>query len=310
MPEFAVDDAGASHPTRPGVLGRLLRTPSGAISLTLIAVLTLLAVLAPVLPLPDPVQLAIEHRLEPPGTPLFPLGTDDVGRDILSRLVWGARSSLAIGLLTVAIGLACGLLIGTVAGYWSGTWLEAALLALIEVAAAIPLLVWAIAIVGIFGTGPLRLGPLSLPNEGKIILLVGLLFAPGLARIAHGLALAESKQDYVAARRLQGAGSWAIMAGDIVPNILSPMIVQASVLIGIGIIIEASLSFIGLGVQPPTPSWGGMLADARSSAFSEEWWVAIWPGLAIFVTVMGFNLLGDALRTVLDPRRREAGAVL
>jgi peptide/nickel transport system permease protein len=289
-------------------LRRLLATGTGAVGLAVVAVLGTMALAAPWLGLPDPAALSMLDRLEPPGG-AFPLGTDELGRDILSRLVWGARASLSIGLLTVAIGLAGGLLLGVVAGYFAGGWVEAALLALIEVFAAIPLLVWAIAVVGIWGTGPVALGPFSVPNEGKIILLVGLLFVPGLARVAHGLAAAEARADYVAARRLQGAGHLAIMAGDVLPNVLSPVLVQASVLIGIGIIIEASLGFIGLGVQPPTPSWGGMLADARRFAFSEEWWVAVWPGLAIFVAVIGFNLLGDALRTVLDPRRRAAGAV-
>ncbi len=289
-----------------GTMRRLAQTRIGLVGLVIVGFVVLAALLAPWLPLHDPLDLMMEHRLEPPG-PSFLLGTDEVGRDILARLVWGARGSLMIGVLTVAIGLSGGLLVGILSGYYSGTLVETVLLGLMDIFAAIPLLVWAIAIVGIFGTGSVQLGPLELPNEAKIILLVGLLFIPGLARVSHGLALAEAKADYVAARRLQGAGAWSIMASDILPNILSPIFVQASVLIGIGIIIEASLSFIGLGVQPPTPSWGGMLADARSLAFSDEWWVATWPGLAIFLTVIGFNLVGDALRTVLDPRRRDGG---
>jgi peptide/nickel transport system permease protein len=292
----------ASARARRGIISRLATTPLGAVGLTVIALLTLAALLAPWLPLHDPAGIAMEHRLEPPGGE-FLLGTDELGRDIFSRLVWGARGSLAIGLLTVAIGLVGGLALGIVAGYHAGTLVEDALLALIEIAAAIPLLVWAIAIVGIYGTGPVMLGPLTLPNEAKIVVLVGLLFVPGLARVAHGLAVVEAKTDYVAARQLRGAHGLAIMFGDILPNIISPVLVQASVLIGIGIIIEASLSFVGLGVQPPTPSWGGMLADAKTLAFADEWWVAVWPGVAIFVAVIGFNLVGDGLRTALDPRR-------
>lgn len=288
---------------------RLAGTRIGLVGLVIVGLLCLAALSAPWLPLHDPLDLMMEHRREPPGAS-FLLGTDEMGRDIFARLVWGARGSLMIGVLTVAIGLCGGLLVGTLSGYYSGTLVETVLLGLMDIFAAIPLLVWAIAIVGIFGTGPVQLGPFLLPNEAKIIVLVGLLFIPGLARVAHGLALAEAKADYVAARRLQGAGAWSIMTSDILPNILSPIFVQASVLIGIGIIIEASLSFIGLGVQPPTPSWGGMLADARSLAFSDEWWVATWPGLAIFLAVIGFNLVGDALRTVLDPRRRDGGPAL
>jgi peptide/nickel transport system permease protein len=294
----------AEHPVirRAGVLLRIVATPVGAVGIAIVIMLVTVAVLAPWLPLQDPAAIALDHRLEPPGGE-FLLGTDELGRDILSRLVWGARGSLAIGLLTVAIGLSGGLALGIVAGYHAGTMVEDVLLAIIEIAAAIPLLIWAIAIVGIYGTGPVKLGPLILPNEVKIIVLVGLLFIPGLARVAHGLALVEAKADYVAARRLRGANRVAIMFGDILPNIVSPVLVQASVLIGIGIIIEASLGFVGLGVQPPTPSWGGMLADAKTLAFADEWWVAVWPGVAIFVAVIGFNLVGDALRTALDPRR-------
>lgn len=292
-----------------GTMRRLVGTRIGLAGLVIVGVLSFAALLAPWLPLHDPLDLMMEYRLEPPGSS-FLLGTDEMGRDILARLVWGARGSLMIGVLTVAIGLSGGLFVGILSGYYSGTLVESILLGLMDIFAAIPLLVWAIAIVGIFGTGPVQLGPLALPNEAKIVFLVGLLFIPGLARVAHGLALAEAKADYVAARRLQGAGAWSIMTSDILPNILSPIFVQASVLIGIGIIIEASLSFIGLGVQPPTPSWGGMLADSRSLAFSDEWWVATWPGLAIFLAVIGFNLVGDALRTVLDPRRRDGGPAL
>jgi peptide/nickel transport system permease protein len=292
---------------RAGVLLRLMAEPVGAVGIAIIGMLMTVAVLAPWLPLQDPAALAMDHRLEPPGVE-FLLGTDELGRDILSRLVWGARGSLAIGLLTVAIGLTGGLALGIVAGYHAGTVVEDALLATIEIAAAIPLLVWAIAIVGIYGTGPIGFGPLILPNEAKIIVLVGLLFIPGLARVAHGLTVVEAKADYVAARRLRGANRVAIMFGDILPNIVSPVLVQASVLIGIGIIIEASLGFVGLGVQPPTPSWGGMLADAKTLAFADEWWVAVWPGVAIFVAVIGFNLVGDALRTALDPRRMGGSA--
>ena len=175
---------------------------------------------------------------------------------------------------------------------------------LMEVLAAIPLLIWAIAMVGVLGVDPIVLGPLRITNEAKIVMLVGLLYTPGLARLTHALVLGEAQAEYVLARRLQGASDWRIMLGDILPNCLPPILVQASILLGVGIIIEASLSFIGLGVQPPTPSWGAMLADARSLIFSGEWWVSAFPGAAIFLAVMGFNLVGDALRTALDPQRR------
>jgi peptide/nickel transport system permease protein len=173
--------------------------------------------------------------------------------------------------------------------------------------ASIPLLIWAIAIVGIVGVGPVQLGNWSLPNESKIVLLVGILYMPPLARVAYGAALLEARADYVTARRLQGARLWPVMLGDVLPNSLSPVIVQATLLIAVGIVVEASLSFVGLGVEPPAPSWGNMLADARQFIYSGAWWTYVCPGLAISVTVIGFNLLGDALRDTLDPRK-SAGA--
>jgi peptide/nickel transport system permease protein len=174
--------------------------------------------------------------------------------------------------------------------------------------ASIPMLIWAIAIVGIIGVGPVPLGPFTLPNESKIVILVGVLYMPPLARVAYGGALLEARADYVQARRLQGARTLPIMLGDVLPNCLSPVVVQATLLIAVGIVVEASLSFVGLGVEPPFPSWGGMLADARRYIFSGEWWTYVFPGLAISITVIGFNLLGDALRDTLDPRKT-AGAV-
>jgi peptide/nickel transport system permease protein len=146
-------------------------------------------------------------------------------------------------------------------------------------------------------------GPWTLPNESKIILLVGILYIPPLARVTYGGALVEGNADYVRARRMQGASGVAVMFGDVLPNCLSPVIVQATLLIAVGIVVEASLSFVGLCVEPPRPSWGGMLSDARKFIFSGEWWTFVFPGLAISLSVIGFNLLGDALREILDPRR-------
>jgi peptide/nickel transport system permease protein len=284
-------------------LAALCATSTGAAGLAIIAILLLLAVFAPVLPLHDPLVLSMDHRLQPPGA-RFLFGTDQSGRDILARVVWGTRTSLVIGILMVAIGLMLGVAVGLLAGFYSGGWIEEALMRLMEVLAAIPLLIWAIAMVGVLGVDPIAIGPLRITNEAKIVMLVGLLYAPGLARLTHALVLGEAQAEYVLARRLQGASALRIMLGDILPNCLPPILVQASILLGVGIIIEASLSFIGLGVQPPTPSWGAMLSDARSLIFSGEWWVSAFPGAAIFLAVMGFNLVGDALRTALDPRRR------
>ncbi len=281
----------------------LLRNPLGAAGALLIALMVALALMAPLLPLPDPLATDMLSAYLPPSV-AHPFGTDALGRDVLARTLWGGRTSLLIGLGIVAIGMTLGVSLGLFAAHAAGTLVEEAAMRLVDIFAAIPVLIWAIAVVGILGTGTTTVGPLTLGNEVKLVLLVGLLFFPGIARIAHGLALAELGNDYVDARRLQGASVPAILFGDVLPNILSPLLVQASVLIGIGIIIEASLSFVGLGVQPPTPSWGAMLADSKQTVFTGEYWLSLFPGLAIFVSVIGFNLLGDALRDVFDPRRQ------
>lgn len=280
------------------------RSPVAMMGSGLVALMLLLAMLAPVLPLPNPSGTSIlDTYLPPSGTHLF--GTDSLGRDVLARTIWGARTSLTIGIGIVVIGMSIGMTLGLFAAWSAGTLFEEVSMRLVDIFAAIPVLIWAIAVVGIVGTGATAIGPVSITNEVKLVLLVGLLFFPGIARITYGLALAELKNEYVDARRLQGAGGGSILFGDILPNIVSPLLVQASVLVGIGIIIEASLSFVGLGVQPPTPSWGSMLADSKQTVFTGEYWLSLFPGIAIFLSVIGFNLLGDGLRDLFDPRRRD-----
>ncbi|MGJ4889430.1 ABC transporter permease [Bradyrhizobium sp. HKCCYLRH3099] len=270
------------------------------IGLALVLAAAATALLAPWIAPYDPLAVDLSRKLAPPSA-LHWMGTDQTGRDILSRIIWGARPSLTVGLLAVAIGLTGGIALGVSAGVARGFWEQAAMRT-VDGLAAIPMLIWAIAVVGIVGVGPVPIGPWLLPNESKIILLVGILYIPPLARVTYGGALVEGQADYVRARRMQGASRLSIMFGDVLPNCLSPVIVQATLLIGVGIVVEASLSFVGLGVEPPNPSWGGMLADARKYIFSGEWWTYVFPGLAISLSVIGFNLLGDALRELLDPR--------
>jgi peptide/nickel transport system permease protein len=279
----------------------LLRRPAGLVGLVLVVLVLLLAVLAPWIAPYNPLALSLRAKLQPPSA-LHWLGTDQTGRDMLSRVLWGARPSLAVGLVAVAIGLLGGCPLGLTAAYYGGLWGQAVMRTM-DGLASIPLLIWAIAVVGIIGVGPVWVGPFALPNETKLILLIGLFYMPPLARVTYGGALAEAASDYVRARRSQGAGNLAIMLGDILPNCLSPVIVQATLLIAVGIVVEASLSFIGLGVEPPNPSWGSMLADARNYMFTGQWWMSLCPGAAISLSVIGFNLLGDALRDALDPRR-------
>ncbi|MCX7324987.1 MAG: ABC transporter permease [Hyphomicrobiales bacterium] len=279
----------------------LLLRPAGLTGTIIVAIVTVAALAAPLIATHDPIAVDLSRKLLPPGATHW-LGTDQTGRDIFSRIVWGARPSLAVGLLAVLIGAAGGIMFGLTAAFARGWWEQVAM-RIMDGLASIPLLIWAIAITGIVGIGPVRIGMWTFPNESKLILLIGLLYMPPLARVTYGSALLEVRADYVQARRLQGAGASAIMLGDVLPNCLSPVIVQATLLIAVGIVVEASLSFIGLGVEPPFPSWGGMLADARRYIFSGEWWTYIFPGLAISLTVIGFNLLGDGLRDILDPRK-------
>ena len=286
---------------RPGAWAGLLRRPAGVVGLALVVLVVVAALAAPWLAPFDPLAVRLRDKLQAPSA-LHWLGTDQTGRDLLSRVLWGARPSLAVGVVAVVIGLLGGVSLGLTAAYVRGWWGQVVMRAM-DGMAAIPLLIWAIAVVGIIGVGPTVIGPLVLPNEAKLIVLIGVFYMPPLARVTYGGALAEAASDYVAARRSQGAGNLAIMLGDVLPNCLSPVIVQATLLIAVGIVVEASLSFIGLGVEAPNPSWGSMLADARNYVFTGQWWMSVCPGLAISFSVIGFNLLGDALRDALDPRR-------
>lgn len=273
---------------------------SGWLGAGIVGLIVLAAIFAPLIAPYDPLALNIEDRLVAPNAQHW-LGTDQGGRDVLSRILFGARASLSVGIGAVLIGALIGVSAGVLAAYKGGLG-EQVVMRIVDGVASIPLLVWAIAIVGILGVGPLPVGPLLLPNEVKIVVLVGCLFSPVFARVTYAVAKRIAGADYVRARFLQGASHWQIVVGDVLPNCLSPIIVQGTLLVAIGIVIEASISFVGLGVQPPQPSWGTMLSDARSAIYSGEWWLPVFPGLAISLTVIGFNLLGDAVRELFDPR--------
>lgn len=272
----------------------------------IVAVVLATAIFAPWLAPHDPVKVDILNSLLPPSAE-NPLGTDQAGRDLLSRIMWGARVSLMVSLLAVIIGVSVGTVLGLFAAYHRGSWLEQVIMRLMDMIASIPLLIWAIAMVGILGVQSVQFGPFTLGNEHKLLILIGLLYVPSLTRVTHDVAAAEIVADYVRARRVEGASPLSIMLGDVLPNCLSPILVQAALLIAAGIVVEASVSFIGLGVQPPLPSWGSLLADSRNYIFSSEWWLPVFPGVAISMTVIGFNLLGDGLRDMLDPRHVTRG---
>ena len=274
---------------------------SGFIGACLVVLIVADALAAPLIAPYDPLAVDMTASMsEPDATHLF--GTDQSGRDVLSRVIWGSQASLEVSMLAVVIGCVGGVALGLLAGFFNGGWLEQFLMRVLDAMAAIPLLIWAIALVGIMGVGPFTIAGITFGNQVKLLSLLGVLYIPTLARITYATALNEVRANYVSARRLQGVSSIRIMLSDVLPNCLSPVLVQATLLLAMGIIIEASVSFVGLGVQPPQPSWGNMLADARNYLLTGEWWLSVFPGAAISISVIAFNLLGDGLRDALDPR--------
>lgn len=267
---------------------RALLTPKGMIGLTLVALFALIAIAAPLL-LPEELstQINVRARLAPPSLE-HPLGTDQLGRELLYRVLLGAHTSLVIAVSAVALSIVIGLPIGVLAGYFGG-WTDHALMRLVDTLLSFPVLLLALTISAV-------LGP-SLPNT---ILAIGVAFAPYLARIVRGETLKVSALPYIEAARSQGASDWRIIRLHVLPNIMAPVIVQATISVAFAILAEAGLSFLGLGTQPPTPSWGLMIQASRDY-LDVAAWTALVPGLAVALTVLGLNMLGDVLRDALDP---------
>jgi dipeptide transport system permease protein len=223
------------------------------------------------------------------GTWTFPLGTDDVGRDMLSRLIHGARLSLLVGVIVVTLSLAAGILLGIVSGYIGG-YFETMIMRLMDIMLALPSLLLAMAIVTILG-----------PSLENAILAIAIVVLPHYVRLARASVITEKAKDYVTASRVCGAGALRLMFVVILPNCMAPLIVQATLGFSTAILDAAALGFLGMGAQPPVPEWGAMLANALQFV-QRAWWVVTFPGLAIFFTVMAFNLAGDGLRDALDPK--------
>ena len=259
-----------------------------AAGLALVAAV-LAAVLAPVLPLVDPDTVDTPNRLRPPGSPGHALGTDEFGRDLLARLVWGARVSLLAGVATAAASMLVGVVLGVLGGFYTG-WVETVVMRLTDVLMAFPYILLAIAIVG--GLGP------GLRNAMLAIAIVGF---PIYTRLVRSIVLSLREREFVEAARALGATDPIILGRHILPHLLSPVIVAFSLDVGFKILATAGLSFLGLGTQPPTADWWSMLATGRQFVILSPH-VALLPGLAIFVVVLALNLVGDALRDVLDPR--------
>ena len=266
------------------------RGHGGVIGLGVVLLLVLAAVFAPVLAPHDPLVQARDAILQPPGG-AFPLGTDDVGRDVLARVLYGARLSLAVGGVVVGLTLSLGTLLGLLAGFSDGIG-DAVVMRVMDVLLALPTLLLAVAIVAVLG-----------PGLQHAMLAVAVVQLPGFVRLTRAAVRAERRRDYVAAARMVGAGRLRLMVRTVLPNCMAPLIVQASLAFSTAILDTAALGFLGLGAQPPTPEWGTMLADALQFVQS-AWWVVTFPGLAILLTVLGFNLVGDGLRDALDPRLR------
>jgi len=286
----------AVEPTRrsPGLAAQFrrqfIRNRGGMIGLAIMVTITLIAIFAPLVSPYDPYALSRLDRLQGPSRAHL-MGTDDLGRDLLSRIIYGARISMTVGLFTVLIATALGTPAGIVAGYFGGK-IDSLIMRVMDVIFSFPAVLLALAITAFLG-----------PNLRNMILALGIVYAPGFSRIVRGPVLAARHLEYVEASRVMGASNARILVHHLLPNIISPLIVTATVTFSFALLAEAALSFLGMGAQPPEASWGVMLSSGRRFMETVPS-LAVFPGLAIMITVLASNLLGDALRDVLDPRLR------
>ncbi|MEA2754980.1 MAG: peptide/nickel transport system permease protein [Aliidongia sp.] len=269
---------------------RLTRRKPALFGLVVVLIFIAVAALAPLLAPADPIKGNWGAIRKPPSMAHW-LGTDELGRDLLSRIIWGARASLMAGIVSVGLALALGVPLGLTAGYAGGK-VEAVVMRFIDAALAIPFLILAIAMATFLG-----------PSLDNAMLAIGLSVTPIFARLTRGQVLSAKHEDYIEAARALGNPPWRIAIRHVLPNVMPPILVQSTLAVAGAIIAEAALSFLGLGQQPPEPSWGSMLNAARSF-LSQAPWLAIAPGAAIFVVVLAFNMFGDGLRDALDPRDR------
>jgi dipeptide transport system permease protein len=288
-----VPAAAPPHPLRE-FWGYFSANKGAVAGLVVIVTVVLVALLANVLAPHSPYLPDTTIALKPPfwqegGSIGYPLGTDPIGRDILSRLIYGARLSLLIGIVVVAISIVLGTVLGLVSGFVRGVT-EIFIMRLMDIILTMPSLLLAIVVVAVLGPG--------LMNS---MIAVALVILPHYVRLARAAVITETSKDYVTAARVSGAGTLRLMFREVLPNCTAPLIVQASLGISTAILDAAALGFLGLGAQPPAPEWGTMLADAREFVL-RAWWVVTFPGLAILITVLAFNLLGDGLRDALDPK--------
>jgi peptide/nickel transport system permease protein len=266
----------------------LVRQRGALIGLVILAILATTAVAAPWLSPRDPIRTAAREALQPPGG-RFVLGSDQFGRDVASRVLHGARISLLVGVISVSIAVGLGAPLGLVSGYYGGR-LDALIMRVMDVMLAFPGILLALAIVSVLS-----------PGLGNVMIAVGLSAVPGYARLVRATVLSAREHLYVEAARALGGRDGGILVRDILPNVIAPLIVTATLGLGGAILSAAALSFLGLGSQPPQPEWGRMLSEGRDY-LREAWWISTFPGLSILLTVLAMNLVGDGLRDVLDPR--------
>ena len=269
----------------------LFKTATGKLGGGLILFVVFVALAAPLIAPYDPLALDVSNRLSPPSLKHF-FGTDETGRDVFSRVLYGARISLRVGVIAVSIAVTIGAILGMVAGFYGGIP-DMLIMRFVDILLAFPGFLLALAIMAMLGPGLI-----------KAMIAVGIGSAPGFARLVRGSVLSAKQQDYVMAARVIGASDGHIMRRQITPNVLAPAVILATLEFPVAILIAASLSFLGLGAQPPSPEWGAMVVSGRTFIRTAAWLINF-PGIAIFVTVLGFNLFGNAVRDALDPRLRQ-----
>jgi peptide/nickel transport system permease protein len=257
----------------------------------IVAVVAAGAVLAPVIAPYDPLALDVEHILEAPCL-AHPLGTDALGRDLLSRMLYGGRVSLWVGFVAVGISTGIGLVLGLVAGFFGG-WVDEVIMRLVDVMLCFPSFFLILAVIAFLE-----------PSLLNIMIVIGLTSWMGVARLVRAETLTLRERDFVLAARVAGAGPLRMLGRHILPNAVTPVLVSATLGVAGAILVESSLSFLGLGIQPPDPSWGNILMEGKD-VLGVAWWMSVFPGLAILLTVLGYNLVGESLRDLLDPRLRQ-----
>ena len=270
---------------------RLKRNKLALFGLFLVVALVVIAISAGKIAPYDPIAIALKESLKPPSLAHL-MGTDVLGRDVFSRIIYGARASLVIGVVATSISLVIGVVVGAIAGYYGG-WIDSIMMRITDIFFAFPFFLLAIAIMTFLG-----------PSFINVFIALGVVGWTNYARLVRGQVISVKESDYVEAAHAVGAKDFRIIWKHVLPNTLAPIIVYTTMNIGGVILAEAGLSFLGIGVQPPAPSWGLMLSEASNFIFNAPWMV-IWPGVAIFLTVLGYNLLGDGLRDALDPRMKQ-----